>query len=90
MCRGQTRLVSPKLANEPEGPTYPIPPPLSPNTAPSVQELLLMILARLEGVPPTPATVEVPVSTVPVGSSRALSKLVNDPCGSFFSFNGSF
>lgn len=40
-----------------------------------VQELLLRLLARLEGAPLIPAIVEVPVFTALVGPSIALSKL---------------
>lgn len=43
--RGLTRSASPELAYEPDGPTDPIQPTSSPNT-PSVQELLLRVLAR--------------------------------------------
>lgn len=40
--RGKTRLISLEPTYELVGPTNPIPPPLTPVTTPSIQELLLM------------------------------------------------
>lgn len=45
----------------------------------------MRLLARLEGAPPTPATIEIPVSTTPVGLSIVTPQVCYDSYGSFFS-----
>lgn len=69
--KGQTRSTSPKPAYELEGTMDPIPLPLTLAPTPSVRELLLYILARLERASPTSVILDASATPVPVGPSIA-------------------
>lgn len=64
--RGQTRSTSAEPTYKLERPTDPIQLPSAPEATPSVQMLVLIVLAGLEGAPLATATVDALVSTTPV------------------------
>lgn len=74
MLKGQlhpedTRSSSPELEYMLERCTYPIPPSSALGTRPSIQELLLRVFIGSEREPLAPATIGVPISTVPIDPS---------------------
>lgn len=69
--RGQARSASLEPEYESKGPTNPVPPSLAPNFIPSIQELLLRVLARLEGASPASVIFDAPASTMPASASIA-------------------
>lgn len=62
--RGHARVVSLELGYEFGGHTDPVQPPSTPNVIRLVHELLLRVLAKLEGASPTLIILDVSVPTV--------------------------
>lgn len=65
--RGHAKAAPLETKYKSEGPTNPVPSLLAPDVMPSIQELLLHVLVKIEGAYPTPIIIDAPAPTVSVG-----------------------